>query len=252
MVGAGDEIVKVGEANERMTVAEINALLYSSDHARDRLQRALRIAALSPGWRASFEALLQSQTTAGGSGNAGLVPAAATHPVAPGFHPLAVVAIDWESADVLSVSMQDPDGKPLPQAQPGQYVVLRLRRTGGSPPLFRSYSLSGPLLTDRYRISVKIEPNGAAGTYLREHVRLGNVLDVSAPRGSFVLQNGERPVVLLSAGIGATPVLAMLHALAAARSTRPVLWLHAARDGQHHPFAAEVRRLMPALSHGSA
>jgi MOSC domain-containing protein YiiM/ferredoxin-NADP reductase len=250
MVGAGDEIVKVGEANERMTVAEINALLYSSDHARGRLQRALRIEALSPGWRASFEALLQSPTTAGGTGNAGLVPTAATHPVAPGFHPLAVMAIDWESADVLSVSMQHPDGKPLPQAQPGQYVVLRFRRAGGGPPLFRSYSLSGPLLTDRYRISVKIEPNGAAGTYLREHVRLGDVLDVSAPRGSFVLQYGERPVALLSAGIGATPVLAMLHALAAARSTRPVLWLHAARDGQHHPFAAEVRRLMPALAHG--
>ena len=70
MVGAGDEIVKVGEAKERMTVAEINALLYSPDHARDRLQRALRIEALSPGWRASFEALLQSLTAAGGSGNA--------------------------------------------------------------------------------------------------------------------------------------------------------------------------------------
>jgi MOSC domain-containing protein YiiM/ferredoxin-NADP reductase len=250
MVGAGDEIVKVGEANERMTVAEINALLYSPDHARDRLQRALRIEALSPGWRASFEALLQSQTTAGGSGNAGLVPAAAAHPVAPGFQPLAVSAIDRESADVLSVSMRHPDGKSLPQAQPGQYVVLRLSPTGGSPPLFRSYSLSGPLSTDRYRISVKIEPNGAAGTYLRDHVRLGDVLDVSAPRGSFILQYGERPVVLLSAGIGATPVLAMLHALAAARSARPVLWLHAARDGQHHPFAAEVRRLMPALAHG--
>jgi ferredoxin-NADP reductase len=96
---------------------------------------------------------------------------------------------------------------------------------------------------------VKIEPNGAAGTWLREYVRLGDVLDVSSPRGSFVLQSGERPVVLLSAGIGATPVLAMLHALAAARSTRPVVWLHTARDGQHHPFAAEVRRLMPALTH---
>ena len=250
MVGAGDEIVKVGEANERMTVAEINALLYSPNHARDRLERALRIEALSLGWRASFEALLQSQTTAGGSGNAGLVPAAAAHPVAPGFQPLAVVAIDQESADVLSVSMQHRDGQPLPAALPGQYVVLRLRRNGGSPPLFRSYSLSGPLSTERYRISVKIEPNGTAGTWLREHVRLGDVLDVSSPRGSFVLQSGERPVVLLSAGIGATPVLAMLHALAAARSTRPVLWLHAARDGQHHPFAAEVRRLMPALTHG--
>jgi len=233
-----------------MTVAEINALLYSPDHARDRLRRALRIDALSPGWRASFEALLQSQTTAGGSGNAGLVPAAAAHPVAPGFQPLAVVAIDQESADVLSVSMRPPDGRPLPQARPGQYVVLRLKRTGGGPPLLRSYSLSGPPSTDRYRISVKVEPNGAAATYLREHVRVGDVLDVSAPRGGFVLQSGERPVVLLSAGIGATPVLAMLHALAAARSARPVLWLHAARDGQHHPFDAEVRRLMPALTHG--
>ena len=77
---------------------------------------------------------------------------------------------------------------------------------------------------------MKIEPNGAAGTWLREHVRVGDALDVSSPRGSFILQSGERPVVLLSAGIGATPVLAMLHALAAARSTRQVLWLHAARD----------------------
>jgi MOSC domain-containing protein YiiM len=79
-VGAGDEIVKVGEAGERMTVAEINALLYFPNHARDQLERALRIESLSPGWRASFEALLQSQTTATGSGNAGLAPAAAAHP----------------------------------------------------------------------------------------------------------------------------------------------------------------------------
>jgi ferredoxin-NADP reductase len=79
---------------------------------------------------------------------------------------------------------------------------------------------------------------------------VGDALDVSSPRGSFVLQPGERPVVLLSAGIGATPVLAMLHAMASAHSTRQVLWLHAARDGQHHPFATEVRRLMLALTHG--
>jgi ferredoxin-NADP reductase/MOSC domain-containing protein YiiM len=248
-VGAGDEIVKVGEANERMTVAEINALLYSPNHARDRLELALRIEALSPGWRSSFEALLQSQSTASGSGNAGLAPAAAAHPVAPGFQPLAVAAIDQESADVLSLLMRHPDGQPLRQALPGQYVVLRLRRSGGRPPLFRSYSLSGPLSTEHYRVSVKIEPKGAAGIYLREHVRVGDVLHVSSPRGSFILQSGERPVVLLSAGIGATPVLAMLYALAAVRSTRPLLWLHAARDRQHHPFATEVRQLMPALTH---
>jgi ferredoxin-NADP reductase/MOSC domain-containing protein YiiM/ferredoxin len=249
-VGAGDDIAKVGEAEERMTVAEINALLYLPNHARDRLERALRIGALSLGWRSSFEALLQSHTTAAGGGNAGLTPAAATHPAAPGFRPLAVTAIDQESADVLSLTMKSSNGELLPTPLPGQYVVLRLQRTASGPPLFRSYSLSGPPSTERYRIGVKIEPNRAAGTYLREHVRVGDALEASSPRGSFILQSGQRPVVLLSAGIGATPVLAMLFALAAARSTRQVLWLHGARDRQHHPFAAEVRRLMLALTNG--
>jgi len=248
-VGAGDEIVRVGQAKEPMTVAEINALLYSPNHAHDRLERALRIEALSPGWRASFEALLPNEGTAAGNGNAGLAPAAAGHPAPPGFQPLTVTAIDRESVDVLSLSLRHPDDQPLPPALPGQYVVLRLGRTGGGPPLFRSYSLSGPPSRERYRISVKVEPDGAAGTYLRDHVRVGDVLEVSSPRGSFILQSGERPVVLLSAGIGATPVLAMLYALAAARSTRQVLWLHAARDRQHHPFAAEVRRLMGMIAH---
>jgi ferredoxin-NADP reductase len=194
--------------------------------------------------------LLQSRTTRAASGNAGLVPTAAAHPAPPGFRPLTVTAVDHECADVLSLTMQRADGQVLPTALPGQYVVLRLQRTGAGSPLFRSYSLSGALSTERYRISVKIEPNRAAGSYLREHVRVGDALDVSSPRGSFILQSGERPLVLLSAGIGVTPMLAMLYALAAARSTRPVLWLHGARDRQHHPFAAEVRRLVRTLRHG--
>jgi MOSC domain-containing protein YiiM/ferredoxin-NADP reductase/ferredoxin len=249
-VGAGDEITKVGEAAEHRTVAEINALLYSPKHPRDRLERAVRIEALSPGWRGSFEALLQSQSTVAAGGNAGLVPAAAAHPVAPGFRPLTVTAMTHESADVLSLTMRSADGSQLANALPGQYVVVRLRPVTGGPALFRSYSLSGPPSTERYRISVKIEPNGAAGIYLRDHLQVGDALDVSSPRGSFILQSAGRPVVLLSAGIGATPVLAMLHALAAAHSTRQILWLHAARDRQHHPFAVEVRRLMLALTHG--
>ena len=131
-VGPGNEIIKVGEAKERMTVAEINALLYSPDHPSDRLERALRIDALSPGWRSSFEALLQSRT----SGNAGLAPAAAAHPTTPGFRPLAVTAIDQESADVLSLTMRSPDGQPLTAALPGQYVVVRFQPAAGGPLLF--------------------------------------------------------------------------------------------------------------------
>jgi len=248
-VAAGDEIVKVGEAGERMTVTEVNALLYLPNHARDRLERALRIEALPHGWRSSFEALLQSQKTGAGNGNAGLAPAAAAHAATPGFRRLAIAAIEPESADVISLTMQSVGGQPLPLALPGQHVALRVQRNPGSPPLLRSYSLSGPPSTEFYRISIKIEPNGVAGNYLRERVHVGDALEVSAPRGSFVLQPGEQPIVLLSAGIGATPVLAMLHALAKARSTRQVFWLHAARDGKHHPFAAEVRRLMLGLLH---
>jgi ferredoxin-NADP reductase/MOSC domain-containing protein YiiM len=247
-VGAGDEIVKVGEVGERMTVTEINSLLYLPPHPRDRLERALRIEALAHGWRGSFEALLQSEQNGTETGNAGLAPAAAAHPASPGFQSRVVTSIDRESADVLSFAMQSADGQQLPTALPGQYVVVRLKPAAGGPTLFRSYSLSGPLSTKRYRISVKIEPNGAAGNHLRQRLRVGDRLDVSSPRGSFFLQPGERPIVLLSAGIGATPVLAMLHALAAARSTRQVMWLHTARDGQHHPFAGEVRRLMSALT----
>ena len=167
-VGAGDEIVRADEGKEQMSVAEINALLYSPQHPRDRLERALQIAALSPAWRSSFTALLGSRS----DGNAGLAPASAAHPATPGFRPLKVTAIDPEAADVVSVTMQCADGEPVPEALPGQYVVLRLRGIGGAP-LFRSYSLSGPVSTDRYRISVKIEPNGAAGAYVRDHVRVG-------------------------------------------------------------------------------
>jgi ferredoxin-NADP reductase/MOSC domain-containing protein YiiM len=245
-VGAGDGIVKVEEGKERMSIAEVNALLYSPPHPRDRLERASEIAALSPGWRSSFIALLQSRS----DGNAGLAPASAAHPASPGFRSLKVTAIDQESTDVVSLTMQDPDGAPLPEALPGQYIVLRLRPSAGGAPLFRSYSLSGPVSRDRYRVSVKIEPNGVGGAYLRDHVRAGDRLEVSSPRGSFIPQSGEGPVVFLSAGIGATPVLAMLYAMSSACSTRPVLWLHAARDGKHLPFAAEVRRLVSDLAHG--
>ncbi|MFZ0582562.1 MAG: MOSC and FAD-binding oxidoreductase domain-containing protein [Candidatus Acidiferrales bacterium] len=251
-VGAGDEIVKVGEAGERMTVAEINALLYLPPHPRERLERALRIEALAAGWRGSFEALRQSQSQQNGAetGNAGLAPAAAAHPASPGFQSLVITSIVRESANVLSFAMHSADGQQLAMPLPGQYVVVRLKPAAGGATLFRSYSLSGPVSTERYRISVKIEPDGAAGKYLRENLQVGDRLDVSSPRGSFVLQQGPRPIVLLSAGIGATPVLAMLHALAATRSTRQITWLHAARDGQHHPFASEVRNLMSALTNG--
>lgn len=239
-VGADDEIVKVAEARDRMTIAEINALLYSSHHPPEQLERALRLEALPAGWRGSFEALLKSGSA---SGNPGLMPQSASHPSAPGFQRLTVAGIDHESADVVSLTLKASAGAALPAAMPGQYIVVRF------PSFYRSYSLSNETAPDQYRISVKLEPNGSAGTYLSQHIRVGDELSVSTPRGSFVLEPAQRPLVLLSAGIGLTPVLAMLYSLASARSTRQVYWFHAARDGAHHPFAAEARRLIQTLPH---
>ncbi|HEY6803979.1 MAG TPA: MOSC and FAD-binding oxidoreductase domain-containing protein [Pyrinomonadaceae bacterium] len=241
-VNANDEIVKVGEAKVRMTVAEINALLYSPNHPRDQLERALTIEALSLGWRSSFAAMLNSKS----SGNAGLIPEAASHPTTPGFRSLRITEINKESADVLSFTLQCADGQSLQASSPGQYVVLRLKPRD-NPIFFRSYSLSGPSSTERYRISVKIEPDGRGGKFLTEQVHPGDEIDVSSPRGSFILENSDHPLVMLSAGIGATPVLAMLYALVATSSERQVFWIHAARDGEHHPFAAEARQLMDQL-----
>jgi ferredoxin-NADP reductase len=158
--------------------------------------------------------------------------------------------MERESVDVLSLSLQAADDRPLATPLPGQFIVLLLRPEPSGPPLYRSYSLSGPPSAACYRVSVKIEPQGRAGTYLKSRVRVGDVLHSSAPRGGFVLRAGEGPVVLLSAGIGATPVLAMLEALATSASRREVWWLHGAKNRENHAFALHVRHLVAALARG--
>ncbi|MET0968928.1 MAG: MOSC and FAD-binding oxidoreductase domain-containing protein [Tardiphaga sp.] len=247
-VGAGDEIVQVATGDERMTVAEVDALLYQPGHPREALKRALRIPALSAGWRGSFEALLAQEDAGTATGNAGLGPASAP-PAWTGFRPLRVAHKVHESDSVMSLTLASADGQPLPAALPGQFVVLRLDVAPGAPALLRSYSLSGAPGDPSYRISVKREPHGVASVYVDERMQVGDVLQVSAPRGSFTLRPGDGPVVLLSAGVGATPVMAMLHALTAQASPREIWWLHGARRGREHPFAREVQALLQALPH---
>jgi ferredoxin-NADP reductase/MOSC domain-containing protein YiiM/ferredoxin len=243
-VRAGDEIVKVATGPERMTVAEVDALLYLPGHPRAQIARALRIPALSPGWRGSFRSILDEPESA--TGNAGLV-AAAPPPAWPGFRPLRITAIERESTTISSIRLADPDGIPVPAALPGQFLTLRLRPDPAGSPLLRSYSLSGRPGADGYRISVKREPHGAGSGYLHSRVRIGDTVEVAAPRGTFTLRPGTLPVLLISGGVGATPVLAMLHALAAVRSPREVWWLHAARNGDERPFAAETTTLLTRL-----
>jgi ferredoxin-NADP reductase len=113
----------------------------------------------------------------------------------------------------------------------------------------RSYSLSGSPGDANYRIGVKVEPHGAAGQYVRTDVRVGDHLEVGAPRGLFILDDSERPVVLASAGVGVTPMLAMVHALHEGRSTRDIWWLHGARNRSEHAFAEETKALLDDLAH---
>jgi len=244
-VQAGDEIVQVASGPEAMTVAEVDALLYLPGHRRQQMQRALRIVALPDGWRASFQAILGQPEAAGNAGLAAVSPP----PAWPGFRPLAVTAAERESDSVISVHLADPEGAAVPPAQPGQFLTLRLPASPGAQ-LLRSYSLSGAPGASSYRISVKREPHGAGSRFMHTRVRAGDLLEVAAPRGTFTLQPGEAPVLLISAGVGATPVLAMLHALAATGSGRDIWWLHGARSRSEEPFAAESRSLLAALTSG--
>jgi ferredoxin-NADP reductase/MOSC domain-containing protein YiiM len=249
-VGAGDDIQKTTDGPERMSVADVDALLYLPGHSSEQLQRALRIPALSKGWQSSFQAMLQQDLSSSGAvGNQGL----ASEEIAPawsGFRQVRVTSIHQESDSVTSFILKSTDGEPLPVFQAGQFVVLRLFVDPDKPPVFRSYSLSDLPGADHFRISVKSELNGIGSSILCNHTKEDAVLDVSAPRGSFTLRPSQNPVVLVSAGVGATPVMSMLHALAAERSQREIWWIYGARNSAEHLFREESRSLLKQLSRG--
>lgn len=154
-----------------------------------------------------------------------------------GFRKVRVTEVTPESATVTSFAID-----PAPEFAPGQFLTVRAAGQA------RSYSLSG-----RGRISVKREPHGVVSGHLHTKVEPGDTLEVSGPFGTFVLdERDSRPVALVSVGIGATPVLAMLARLAETRSTREVHWIHGARSGREHPFREEARELVAQLPNGHA
>ena len=231
-VQAGDAIVRTRRGRHELTVADIDALLYLPDRDVEMLRKSVDVPALSPGWQQSFTDLLTDH-----------------HEVQPGwsgFRRLRVTATQRESASIMSIRFAADDGAPLPVPRPGQYLTLRLPDAGDPAPL-RSYSLSG--YGAEYRISVKREEHGAVSRWLHNNIHAGSVLDVAAPRGDFYLVDEAEPVVLLSAGVGVTPVLAMLHALAEGNSTREVWWLHTTRGADTLAFGQEVGDLITMLPH---
>ncbi|MFF8726828.1 MOSC domain-containing protein [Streptomyces sp. NPDC015171] len=249
-VQAGDEITLIRKGPEELSVADTDALLYLPDRDPAKLRKALDIPALSPGWQQSFRELAAAQQPeqepGWPDGRTG-TRQPGEQPGWPGFKALRVSRIVPETPTVSSVYLGTTDGTPLPEAHPGQYLSVRLA-IGGAPAV-RSYSLSAAPAGGTYRISVKHEPHGQVSGYIHTALHPGDLVDIASPRGTFVLDEGTRPVALVSAGIGATPVLAMLHRLAAVRDPRPVWWIHVARDRVHHAFAEESHALLARLPH---
>jgi ferredoxin-NADP reductase len=164
----------------------------------------------------------------------------------PAFRRYRVAQVTPESSAVCSFELV-PVRRRLAAHAPGQFVTVR------SGSLVRSYSLSSVARDGRLRISVKREPEGRMSEHLHAALDVGSTIEVAGPTGAFTLPDHRtRPVVLVSAGIGATPLLAMLEELAAAGSRREVWWVHGARNGREHAFRAEVRQLLDRLPNGFA
>jgi ferredoxin-NADP reductase/MOSC domain-containing protein YiiM len=250
-IEAGQPIIKTRTGPHALTVADTDALLYLPHRDQAKLRQAVRIPALSPGWQQSFHDLLAAEARGAGPAAApppGTEPDPPPPPAWAGFRTLRVTRVVPETATVSSIYLATADGAPLPPALAGQYLTLRVSAAGQPAPV-RSYSLSTTPDGGSYRISVKHEPHGAASSYLTGKLRPGVTLDVAAPRGDFLLADGPGPVLLVSAGIGVTPVLAILHQLAAGRAAREVWWLHGARSPQEYPLAAEAHALLTSLPH---
>ena len=239
-VAAGDTIVRTRRGRHELSVADIDALLYLPDPDIEAVRKAVDVPALSFGWQRSFHDMLENSSPAA---------TPAVEPAWIGFRPLVVTATHRESPTVLSIELRAADRTSLPTPRAGQYLTIRV--PAGDRELVRSYSLSGDPTAGSYRISVKREDHGEVSGWVHSHIRVGSRVQAAAPRGDFYLTNGDKPVVLLSAGVGATPVLAMLHSLAAAGSQRHIWWVHTTRDRESHAFATEVTTLIESMPHAA-
>jgi ferredoxin-NADP reductase/predicted pyridoxine 5'-phosphate oxidase superfamily flavin-nucleotide-binding protein len=156
---------------------------------------------------------------------------------------LRLVERQQESDDVVAFYFDSRDDGELPNFEAGQHVPLEFSVDGVTAPVTRTYSLSNGPGQGFYRISVKREPDGLVSRFLHDQLAIGGIINSRTPAGDFVLPPGDRPVVLLSAGVGITPTLSMLHALTDEPSERPVAFIHGARNSRQHAHATEVRRI---------
>ena len=238
-VGAGDAIEPVERDPERLSVAKVHNLLYFDLGDLDGARKALRIKALSPGWRGSFEDRVAKADITGKT--------------AEGFRTLIVDRIERESDHISSFYLLPEDGKELPHYMPGQFLPIRLDIPGEPKPLNRTYSLSDRPGRDYYRLTIKREPPpkdrpdappGRSSNYFHDTLKPGSKVRVRSPRGKFYLDpKRSSPVALISAGVGLTPMISMLNTIVETGADRTVRFVHGARNGAEHAMGAHVRRL---------
>ncbi|WP_424970833.1 pyridoxamine 5'-phosphate oxidase family protein [Dinoroseobacter sp. S76] len=152
-----------------------------------------------------------------------------------------------ETAEITSLYLADPQGAPLPQFEAGQYLPVELDIPGHRGAALRSYSLSGAPGAGHYRLSIKREARGLASRHVHDSLRIGDRIKARRPAGDFTAPAGTDPLVLVSAGVGLTPMLSLLHAAALAQTDRPLWYVHGARDGAHHAMKDEVAGLSARL-----
>lgn len=238
-VGAGDVIEKVSEDPVCLTITEVNNLMYFDKDNFDGIRKALRVKALSPGWRTSFEDRLAK--------------AEISEKTREKYRTLIVTKKIPESETITSFCLVPEDGKPLPSFMPGQFLPLKLDIPGQYKPVYRTYSISDSPNKDYYRLTIKREPAppdrphlypGVSSNYFHDQVQAGTKLLAKSPRGKFFLDpKAESPVVLLSAGVGLTPLVSMLNGIVDSGSRRPVWFIHGARNGREHALGEHVRRV---------
>jgi hypothetical protein len=179
-VGAGDEIQKTANGPDKISVTETDSLLYTENHDLKRMAIAARVPALSPGWKGSFDAFLQADTSGIRNGNPGLTPSISPMPAWGGFRWVRVAEVHRETHEVVSVVLADIESAPLPPALPGQFLALRCLLDKNSPPLVRSYSISRASDSGSYRISVK-RGTGPGSQHLVDATQVGDKMEISAP-----------------------------------------------------------------------
>jgi ferredoxin-NADP reductase/MOSC domain-containing protein YiiM len=243
-VGVGDPIERLQIGPERITVREFSNLYYFDYDNQEKLRRVLSLPSIPLGWRQTFEQLL---ATAGDRGKRGEAPARAWS----GFRTFVVDRKVPESQTITSFYLVPEDGKPLPIYMPGQFLTFKLSVPGHPKPEIRKYSLSdSPGHLDYFRVTIKREPSTedasliSASNYFNDQVEPGIKLQVAAPRGDFFLDpQEESPVVMLSGGVGLTPMISMLNAIVESGKKRQVWFVHGTRNGIHHAMCKHMRRV---------